>query len=557
MTGHDLRYTRRQLGATPHQLAALAGIEAKDIEEWEALGTIPRKHRHALDLALWHLECDAALRKSGLPECGWMTNPETAATPEDLNVAIRHLESCPTCKARTEYLRSHVRPEPIGGSPMMRVFGMLERLSGWQQAAFGGAIMLLVMGGIGVPILLFLALINQDPAFAAGALALFVVLVVSGAAGGMVHYWTAPLREQGTGAYYASWVLTLYGYMLAALGLITLAPIVLGPGVGGNDLPTLSDPATWAIFGILGVVFGIALGRGTRSTDVQVPTAPEKRSPFSVRNGLIVLGVLVWIGINFLLRSNLPGSREDLEAALPGHHAAVRANPQDPKAQRELAWTLVGLERWQEAEPVLQEAVRLNPRDAYLHNSLGWAQMQRGEFNAAARLFERAIQLEPEHPYAHQNLGWTLYNLGRYEEAEPAYRKALQQNPQEASAQGGLGWVLHGMRRLTEAESEFRQAIRLEPTNAWHHQGLAVTVMQSGRLKEALPSYREATRLAPEAAGLWSDLGHAAHIAGEYVESAAAFDKAEQLEPESVRGHPLRRAMWEASRQGRAYVPEP
>ncbi len=556
MTGHDLRYTRRQSGATPHQLAALAGIEAKDIEEWEALGTVPRKHRYAVDLALWHLECDAALKRSGLPECGRMADPVTAATPKDLNIAIRHLESCPTCKARTEYLRSHVRPEPIGGSPTMRVFGTFARLTGWKQSAFGGAMMILMMGGIGIPVLLVMGVLRRDPSYLVAALAFAVALLISGAAGGIVHHWTTPLREKGAAGYYASWILTVYGYLITVLALLGLAPVLFGLSVDAGDLPALTDPATWIIFLITSVLFGIVAGRTMRDTGKALPGAERQRA-LSVRNVLVAVGLLFFVAGNLLTRGAGPSTAEEWEAVLPERRAAAEANPQDPKAQRELAWALVALERWQEAEPLLQQAVRLNPEDAYLHNSLGWVQMQKGEFNAAARLFERAIRLEPEHPYAHQNLGWALYNLGRYEEAEPAYRKALQQNQQEASAHGGLGWVLHGMRRLTEAEAEFRQAIRLEPTNAWHHQGLAVTVMQSGRLKEALPSYREATRLAPEAAGLWSDLGHAAHIAGEYVESAAAFDKAEQLEPESVRGHPLRRAMWEASRQGRAYVPEP
>lgn len=556
MTGTDLRYARRQLGATPEQLATLAGVEAKDIEEWEAVRNIPRKHRHAVDAALWQLEGDAAIKKIGLAECEWMTHQEAAGMQTNLNGVIRHLETCPTCKARMDYLRSHVRPEPIGGSPTMRAFGMFARLTGWKQSAFGGVMMILLMGGIGIPVLLVMGMVRRDPTFLVAALAFFVVLVVSGAAGGIVHYWTAPLREKGTAGYYASWILTVYGYVVTGLALLSLAPVLFNAGVNADDLPSLSDPVTWISFSIVSVLFGIVAGRSMRDTGQALP-GPERKRLFSARNVIVGLGLLLFITANLLTRLARPSAAEEWEAVLPQRQAAAQANPQDPEAQRELAWALVALERWNDAEPVLQGAVRLNPQDADLHNSLGWARMQKGQFDAAVPLFKRAIHLDPEHPYAHQNLGWALYNLGRFEEAEPRYRKALEQNPQEASAHGGLGWVLHALRRLKEAEAEFQEAIRLEPANAWHHQGLAVAVMQNGRLKEALPPFREATRLAPETAIFWSDLGHAAHIAGEYAESAAAFEKAAQLDAAFMNENPLRRAMWEASRQGREYVPEP
>ena len=555
MTGTELRSARRALNTTPEQVATLVGVEPRDIDAWEADRTIPRKYRHAVDAALWQLECDAAVRKAGIHECAWTPSLDIAGRPNPDEI-VQHIGSCPTCQARSEHIRTHVRPEPIGGNLTAQAFGIVARLTGWQQAAVAGAMLLLGMAGIGIPILLVLAVVRQDLDFVWGAGALLITLVVSGAAGGLVHYWTAPLREQGTAAYYASWVLTMYGYMLAALGLVTLAPVVLGPDAAGDDLPTLTDPASWAVFGILGIFFGIALGRGARSAETAVPAPEQKRSIFSLRNIALVVLVLGGIGLRYLAQE-MPASPEEWQASLPQIQAAAQAKPDDPDAQKQLAWALVGLERWDEAEPVLERAVRLNPRDADLHNSLGWTQMQRRQFEAALPLLRRAIQLAPEHPNAHHNLAWALYNLDRLEEAERAYRKAITLNPEHGGVHGELGWVLHGMRRLGEAETEFRTAIRLDPNDAWHHDGLGFSVMQSGRLEEALPPLREAARLAPENAKFWADLGHAAHLAGAHPEAAAAFARAEQVEPGFVSSHPLWRAMWDASRQEREYTPVP
>jgi Flp pilus assembly protein TadD len=554
MRGADLRAARERLGATHQQIAESTGVRTSEVEAWEFFGEVPRKHRFAVDLALWELECHQALTKSGLPECEqtreWKRRPwEVKAADVE-----RHMAECPACEARGAYVNEHVRQTPIGGSPMMRLFGVADRLSGWMRSAFLGAMVLLMIGGTGVLLMLGRALLRQDPTYFGYAGGLFALLVVSGAAGGIMHYLTRPLRQKGTLGHYASYVLTVQAYLLTVFGIFTLVAFFLGEAkVAEADLPTATGVADWAILLVMGVVFGIALGYGTR--DKGTTTARSQQHVFSLRNIAIGLMFVVGIGSKFLLRQAGPTTPEQLEAALPELKAAVQERPHDLDAQRELAWALLDLKRWDEARPVLREALRLDSGNSDLLNSLGWVELQAGDVMEAAPLFQRAIALDPKNSRAHYNLAWAFYRLGRFEEADSAYRAIIRANPGAASAHAGLGWVLIETRHLKDAEQEFREALRLDSSDAWYHRGLAVALMQNGRPQDALAAFRTATRLTPDDAELWSDIGRLAHFAGKFEESAAAFERANELDPMLFADFPEAKGMWEASRRGLPYVP--
>ena len=160
-----------------------------------------------------------------------------------------------------------------------------------------------MMGGLGVVWMLAQALLRLDATYLGYAAALFVVLVLSGAAGGTVHYLTGPLRRSGTLGYYAGWVLTVQGYMLAAFGLIGAGAALMGDLETTRDLPSLADPGELAIILGLSIVFGIVMGRGARSAEASPPTAPPRpRRIFSGRNLLVAFLALGGLALQLLAR---------------------------------------------------------------------------------------------------------------------------------------------------------------------------------------------------------------------------------------------------------------
>lgn len=553
--GADLRRAREALGATRCQVAELSGATEKEVVEWESLYTVPRNVAGRVEYALWALKGLSALEESGLPECEWMERrgqPGGGADPDRL---VAHMQACAVCRARDEYVLRSVGPMPTTGGLLARFVALGLSLQGWKKSAFLGAGVLLMLGGIGVPILLVIAVVHREVTFASAAFGLLLLLVVSGAAGGIVHHLTAPLRSgSGPVGHYASWVLTVMGYLAAVLAMLTVAVSLLPPGTLGDEVPTLSEPGTIPILLVLGVFFGLVAGWTVRS---RAPAAPPNRVLSIVSHPIAILGfsvVMFMAGrlVVSLGEWNTPTSWDD---ALPDLVATAEANPADASAQRELAYAFVWLERWDEAVPALERAIELDPDDLDLRHDLGWVLNQRQEYERALEPLRFVVSSQSSSGRAHHNLAWSFYNLGRFDEAEGAYRDAIRLGAEGGGVHDELGWVLIELDRLDEAATRFRIAIEVEPENPWHHRSLGVALAQMDDHSDALASFQRAVSMDPDQAQFWGDIGHLAHIAGEHPRAIEAFEAALRLDPGYFDREPHRRALWEASRAGRIHGP--
>jgi len=493
----------------------------------------------------------SALKESGLPECEWMERygqPGGGADPDRL---VAHTQACAVCKARDEYVIRSVGPMPTTGGVFARFVALGFSLQGWKKSAFLGAGVLLMLGGIGVPILLVMAVVHRDVTVAGAAFGLLLLLVVSGAVGGIVHHLTVPLRSRGGSVgYYASWVLTVMGYLATVFGMFTVAVSLLPPGSLGDEVPTLSDPGTIPILLVLGVFFGLVAGWTVRST---VPSAPSHRGLSIVSHPIAILGfsVVMFIAGRLVVSFgewNTPTTWDD---ALPGLVATAEANPADAAAQRELAYAFVWLERWDEAVPALERAIELDPDDLGLRHDLGWVLNQRQDYERALEPLRFVISSQPSSGRGHHNLAWSLYNLGWYDEAERAYRDAIRLGAEGGGVHDELGWVLIELDRLDEAAASFRIAIEVEPENPWHHRSLGVALAQMEDHSEALSSFETALSMDPEQAQFWGHVGHLAQVAGNHPRAIEAFEAALRLDPAYFDREPHRRAVWEALRAGR------
>lgn len=262
----DLLREREVVGVSLEALADYAEVEASVLAEWERSGEVPRAYRAQVKWALWAVRRDVALENSGLPNCRWIQEKESGAAGADFKKVAEHLKTCEICVARSKYIEEHVGPMPTMGSGVfMWTLALVDRFSGWKRSALSGALLLLAMAGVGVVILLGIGLVNLDLGYVMQALGLFIVLVVGGAAGGITYHAASPLRHRGMLGYYGASILTVYGYLLGVLGMIALAAVVVGwnttdPKMGAM----LTDPVGWGIMAILGVFFGIVLGRAMR-----------------------------------------------------------------------------------------------------------------------------------------------------------------------------------------------------------------------------------------------------------------------------------------------------
>lgn len=257
---------REAVGVTLEALAEYAEVEASELAEWERSGGVPRAYRAQVKWALWAARRDVLLENSELSECEWIQKQEDDVSDTDPKIIAEHLNTCEICVARSKYVEEHVGPMPaMGSGVLMWTLAHVDRFSGWKRSAVAGALLLLAMAGIGVVILLGIGLVNLDLGYILQAFGLFIVLVVGGAAGGITYHAASPLRQRGGLGYYGASILTVYGYLLGVLGMITLATTVVGWEAIDPELGAmLTDPVGWVVAAILGVFFGVVLGRAMR-----------------------------------------------------------------------------------------------------------------------------------------------------------------------------------------------------------------------------------------------------------------------------------------------------
>jgi transcriptional regulator with XRE-family HTH domain len=144
MKGLELQRAREALGVSHRELAEYADVTPNDIVRWEQCETVPPDYRTELAVALWVLRLEAALRRSGLPECPYIAAQGTLPAPSEVEELREHLATCPACGARERYVRQQVGEPPIrverpslGG----RVRRLLNTLHSWRREAGQGVVL--------------------------------------------------------------------------------------------------------------------------------------------------------------------------------------------------------------------------------------------------------------------------------------------------------------------------------------------------------------------------------------------------------------------------------
>lgn len=134
----------------------------------------------------------------------------------------------------------------------------------------------------------------------------------------------------------------------------------------------------------------------------------------------------------------------DHERAITRLERAVEVAPDFFDALNTLGATYLEMERYRDAEAVLDRARELGPAAASPLLHLGTLRYREGEadyqsgripesvekFAAAVDLLEEAIRRDPLASRAHHNLGAALYRLQRYDAAEASLYRALELSPE-------------------------------------------------------------------------------------------------------------------------------
>ena len=118
--------------------------------------------------------------------------------------------------------------------------------------------------------------------------------------------------------------------------------------------------------------------------------------------------------------------------------AAIRLQPDAPKAHDLLGMALAKQNRNEAALDELRRAAELAPKDADIRNDLGTALVRLGRIPEAIDEFHEALRLNPNNAAAHTNLGLALLASGKPRESIPEFEAALRLNPELKAAADNL-----------------------------------------------------------------------------------------------------------------------
>jgi mono/diheme cytochrome c family protein len=146
----------------------------------------------------------------------------------------------------------------------------------------------------------------------------------------------------------------------------------------------------------------------------------------------------------------LPRKREDTAALASESQArmlrvfqgqnelALKLNPDDPVAHRQLGGILLGTGDFPGAMAHLQRAIELNPQDEDAHFYLGRLLRQQRRNSAAVREYEQVLAINHTNYQAHGNLGLIFLQQGDLDKAQQHFEAALTIFPEDKIARQNL-----------------------------------------------------------------------------------------------------------------------
>lgn len=135
-------------------------------------------------------------------------------------------------------------------------------------------------------------------------------------------------------------------------------------------------------------------------------------------------------------------SQGQMDVALSMYAAAAARDPDNSRAQAQLAAALVRTGNHVQAEQVLAAAVERRPDDRALLIQLGRIRLRSGQAGQALSLFDRVLVADARNSDALDGRGVALDLMGRHPEAQESYRRAQVLAPNSIAIANNLGLSL-------------------------------------------------------------------------------------------------------------------
>lgn len=139
------------------------------------------------------------------------------------------------------------------------------------------------------------------------------------------------------------------------------------------------------------------------------------------------------------------------------------------KVQALRIFSMIKLERWEEARFVLMDRLKVEPTDETLLGMLAYVYEQEGRTRDAISQHRRVLQVNPDNTNSLNSLGYLITLYGKPEEMDEAYRclkKAMESNPQHPAYLDSFGVFLNRKGNKDSARKALSKALKQDPDNA-------------------------------------------------------------------------------------------
>lgn len=231
-----------------------------------------------------------------------------------------------------------------------------------------------------------------------------------------------------------------------------------------------------------------------------------------------------------LARNLFRSGRHD--AARVEFRAALDLVPGDPRLYRDLGYTLIALDRGDEAIDALEAARRLGDGgDRSVLLALADLYASRNMDREAASIYQKALDGVQAGAEDWFRLGTLRVRAGDEGPAREAFEKALQVAPDHLRTLLALGNLALDAGRVDPARAWYRKALAVDPNAADALAGLGDADYREGRWRESADAYRKALAVRPGSGRFWKRLGHAEFAAERYGPASRAYRRALEFDP--------------------------
>lgn len=223
-------------------------------------------------------------------------------------------------------------------------------------------------------------------------------------------------------------------------------------------------------------------------------------------------------------------------------HEALRLGSTDDADCVSYVKTLIILERFAAAQPVIQSYLQRKPNDFDGLYLSGVVDRGMGDYASAEPLLQRALAADPSHSEVHYNLGFVYEQLGKLEQAKAQLEEALKIDPHSSEARFRLGMVLRALGERTEASNEL--ALLGDQKNAGIKQDIGASrQLEANRylaqrdIPNAINAYRASITQDPDNSRSYYGLALALDQAGDRSGERRALEKAIKLDASYAPAH--------------------